>query len=406
MAERPWDTRPLRQCGKWLCGGTPARNRADYWGGEIPWISAKSLTSILVRSSDEMVTELGARNGTRIVGTGTILFVVRGMSLKSEFRLGFTQRPVTFNQDLKALVPSSDFIPPFVAHYLKFREPDILGMVDEAGHGTGRLPTDRISALSIPCPPLDEQRAIASALSDVDALIVAQEKLIAKKRAIKTAMMQQLLTDKRRFPGFSSAWKSKPIGDLVLDGPKNGFSGRASDSAKGTPTLRLSATTSGTLVLNESTTKCLEKSIKRGSDLFLRPGDLLVQRSNTLELVGTAAVYTGPPDLYVYPDLMMRLRFDCIETSCWIQLYLNSKLGRTTLQALAAGSTGTMPKISGRALKDVVVPWPAADERSGIVRIFSDMDAEIAALEARLRKTRDIKQGMMQELLTGRTRLV
>src|SRR5687768_8756428 len=101
-------SRPLSKCGEWLSGGTPSRSRSEFWGGEIPWVSAKSLSDFDIEDAEEHVTKLGAENGTRIVPAGTILFVVRGMSLAKEFRVGLANRPVTFNQDLKAIVPASD----------------------------------------------------------------------------------------------------------------------------------------------------------------------------------------------------------------------------------------------------------------------------------------------------------
>src|SRR5262245_46972063 len=108
-----WPTRPLRECARWYSGGTPNRAIGSYWNGSIPWISAKSLIHFFVADSEEQVTEEGARNGTRLVPKDTILFVVRGMSLKTEFRMGITTRPVTFNQDLKALVALDDMHPQF-----------------------------------------------------------------------------------------------------------------------------------------------------------------------------------------------------------------------------------------------------------------------------------------------------
>ncbi|MGW7594723.1 hypothetical protein, partial [Streptomyces rubiginosohelvolus] len=102
-----------------------------------------SLKSRWIDESDRKVTELGAQNGTRLVSAGAVLFVVRGMSLTSEFRVGLTQRRVAFGQDCKALIPL-DWIDP-LALYLAIvtRSREVLEMVDTAGHGTGRLSTDR-----------------------------------------------------------------------------------------------------------------------------------------------------------------------------------------------------------------------------------------------------------------------
>ena len=278
-----------------------------------------------------------------------------------------------------------------------------------AGRQTTNLASINKTALGelpVVVPTIREQQTIAEALGDVDALLAGLDRLISKKRDLKQAATQQLLTGQTRLPGFFGNWEQRTVGELALDGPRNGYSPAGAMDARGTPTLRLTATTSGRLILNEETIKRLDENIEPDSDLFLRPGDLLVQRSNTADLVGTAALFDGPSDTYVYPDLMMRLRFREETTARWIWRYMNSHHGRRFFLAGAAGSTGSMPKISGEMLRAMIVPFPPGAEQAAIVDVLADMDAELAALEARWEKTRDLKQAMMQELLTGRTRLV
>lgn len=147
-----WSVATLADTAKWLSGGTPKTSEPSYWGGEIPWISAASLKSPWVDDSDRRVTKLGAENGTRLIPSGSIVFVVRGMSLTSEFRIGLTQREVAFGQDCKALLPAPGIAPETLFLALKSRTPEILRLVDAAGHGTGRLSTDRISNLRVLLP--------------------------------------------------------------------------------------------------------------------------------------------------------------------------------------------------------------------------------------------------------------
>ena len=101
-------------------------------------------------------------------------------------------------------------------------------------------------------------------------------------------------------------WNVQTLSPLVKTGPKNRYSGRSAKDARGTPTLTLGATTSGALILNDETVKRLEETIDSASELFLQRGDVLVQRSNTTDLVGPTAVFDGPSGVYVYPDLMIR----------------------------------------------------------------------------------------------------
>lgn len=163
-----WLSTTLGASGKWLSGGTPNTTEPSYWNGEIPWISASSMHSFAICDSERRVTQLGVENGTRVVPDNTIIFIVRGMSLQTEFRVGITKRPVAFGQDCKAIIPNETFEPLFLAYFLRSQQYEVLGLVDEASHGTGKLPTEAISALEVPLPSKREQRAIAEVLSSLD----------------------------------------------------------------------------------------------------------------------------------------------------------------------------------------------------------------------------------------------
>ncbi len=200
-------------------------------------------------------------------------------------------------------------------------------------------------------------------------------------------------------------WEVRRVCELAKHGPKNGYSGRSGKDGQGTPTLSLSATSAGHLILNSQTVKYLEERISLDSDLFLRPGDILVQRSNTTDLVGTTAIFTGPTATFIYPDLMMRLRFKELTSANWFWRYANSTRGRRFFTSVAAGSTGSMPKISGEKLREMPVPWPPLPEQRAIAEALSDADALIESLEQLIAKKCHLKQGAMQELLTGTRRL-
>jgi type I restriction enzyme S subunit len=154
----------LADCGQWLSGGTPNTSEDAYWGGDIPWISASSLKSPWIDDSDRKVTPLGAGNGTRLVPKDSIIFVVRGMSLVSEFRVGLTKREVAFGQDCKALLPAPGIDAAVLLLAIKSRTSEILGLVDYAGHGTGRLATDRIAGMAVNLPEAQAEIDVVAAL--------------------------------------------------------------------------------------------------------------------------------------------------------------------------------------------------------------------------------------------------
>jgi type I restriction enzyme S subunit len=200
-------------------------------------------------------------------------------------------------------------------------------------------------------------------------------------------------------------WDVLCIRDLLKHGPKNGYSGRSNGDIGGTPTLSLAATTKGRLVLNDATVKYLEQRVPADSSLYLEPGDVLVQRSNTSELVGTTAIFDGPAETFVYPDLMMRLRFKQPATGDWFWRYANSRKGRSFFRSIAAGSTGSMPKISGEKLRDMPVPLPPLAEQEMISEVLGDTDTFIDSLEQLIAKKQHLKQATIRELLTGSKRL-
>ncbi|MBA0078033.1 restriction endonuclease subunit S [Klebsiella pneumoniae] len=140
-----------------LSGGTPSKSNKDYWNGEIPWISASSMQSTRYHDSDLRVTSLGSTNGTRLVPAETVLLLVRGGALHNKIPVGITTREVTFNQDVKALVPKSEDITPYylLAWLISSREL-LLGKVENTGIGAGKLDTKILQDLDVPVPPKAE----------------------------------------------------------------------------------------------------------------------------------------------------------------------------------------------------------------------------------------------------------
>ncbi len=190
-----WSITNLGACSDWYSGGTPDTDVSAYWGGEIPWITASSLHEFYITDSERRVTPLGLQNGTRLMPRNTIIFVVRGMSLKSVFRVGIARRPVAFGQDCKPVIAHDEIEPLFLANVLRAKAPDVLGIVDEASHGTGRLQTDALKQLEVPLPCLAEQRAIARILGALDDKIELNRRMNATLEAMARALFKSWFVD-------------------------------------------------------------------------------------------------------------------------------------------------------------------------------------------------------------------
>jgi type I restriction enzyme S subunit len=255
--------------------------------------------------------------------------------------------------------------------------------------------------LPIPVPPLPEQRAIVAALSDMGALIGGLDRLIAKKRAIKQAAVQQLLTSKKRLPGFSGEWEVKKLGEIGLF--KKG---------RNIPKNQLSTQGEPCVIYGEIYTRydCVVKELASfipsevaEQSTPIKSGDILFAGSGeTAEEIGKCFAYIGTEKAYAGGDLIILSPKEADSTFLGYQL--NSPMICKQKATLGQGSSVVHIYVSG--LATVEVPLPPLSEQQAIAAVLSDMDAEIAALEQKRSKTRALKQGMMQELLTGKTRLI
>jgi type I restriction enzyme, S subunit len=174
-------------------------------------------------------------------------------------------------------------------------------------------------------------------------------------------------------------WKWMRLDDLLVAGPTNGISPKSVEHVTTTRSLTLSATTSGRF--NGEHSKFIETEVPLDSDLWLRPGDILVQRGNSMEYVGVAAVYFGGEHQFVYPDLMMRCRFASELDVRFIHLAMNQDDSRDFLRARATGTSGSMPKINQTTLKSLPIPVPPIAEQRRIVAKVNELMALVDQLE-------------------------
>lgn len=263
------------------------------------------------------------------------------------------------------------------------------------------LPKDKLEIVPLPVPARPEQRAIATALSDADALIESLDRLIAKKRAIKQAAMQQLLTGQTRLPGFAGEWETTPLERLGTFYKGQGIR-RDDVSIEGMPCIRY-----GEIYTRYDDYVVVPESRIPGdvaqSAFPLKTGDILFAGSGeTAEEIGMCVAYLGEQQAYAGGDIVV------LRPARGISAYLGHLLNHPSIarQKARLGQGDAVVHINARSLAQIEVRLPPEDEQTAIATVLSDMDAEIEALERRRGKARQVKQGMMQQLLTGRVRLV
>ena len=193
-----WEETTLGEVATFLSGGTPSRSNDDYWTGDIPWISASSLRCFEIWRSDSKVTKEAVAAGSKMAPVGSSLLLVRGSALHNEILCGLVTKPVCFNQDVKALVPRPQVVPRFLTLLIKGIAEEFLKLVSSAGNTAGVLDTKLLKAFAINLPSIHEQTAIAEVLTEMDAELAALEQRREKTRALKQAMMQELLTGRTR----------------------------------------------------------------------------------------------------------------------------------------------------------------------------------------------------------------
>lgn len=156
--------------------------------------------------------------------------------------------------------------------------------------------------------------------------------------------------------------------------------------------------------LDRDCVKVLNETIQPGSPLFLRPGDVLFQRGNTRELVGIAAMFDGPEDTYIYPDLMIRVRTPTRLLSRWLWRWANSPLGRRYMMDSAQGAAGSMPKISGDTVRNMPVPvGPPPEMARALETLDAAREADVApALDAAASTARSLRQSVLAAAFRGR----
>ena len=283
-----------------------------------------------------------------------------------------------------------------------------------SGNAITRLTLEKIRRIQFSVPVIEEQRAIAQTLSDVDGLIAALDKLIAKKRNIKTATMQELLTGKKRLPGFGEGkgykntevgvipedWEVKHLKNALKTTPQYGINAPAVPYRDNLPVyIRITDISESGYFTPE---KLVSVNQENSDQYYLEEGDLVFARTGS---VGKSYLYNPDDGELVFAVFLIRIRPDeNILLPHYLAQYVKTKIYWNWVKLMSMRTV--QPGINGNEYGQLLVPLPAIEEQRAIATILSDMDAEIAALEKRRAKIKAIKQGMMQELLTGKIRLI
>lgn len=375
-----WEVKQIQE----VCGFiVPGRNKPRVFEGNIPWITTPDLEDGKAVNESRLSLRVSIREakaiGSKIVPAGSVL-----MSCVGELGIvALTGCDIVINQQLHAFLPTGEINGLFLAYAIKIQS----SYIDSIATKTTLpyLNKENCNSIPIPLPPMHEQSAIA-----------ALGRLIAKKRDIKQAAMQELLTGKRRLPGFSEEWMVKRLDDVLEKIIGGGTPSRSKPKFWGNELPWMTVKDFVTFQPRQTQEAITREGLEKRASHLIPKGTLITA---TRMALGKAVIYEV--DVCINQDLkalFVKKNVSVKYLYYWFEHY--SKM----IEDLGNGST--VMGISISDLKNIEFYFAPLNEQIAIAAVLSDMDAEIAALEARREKTRALKQGMMQELLTGRIRLV
>jgi type I restriction enzyme, S subunit len=401
-----WNVQRLGDLGSWRGGTTPSMRNSAYWSsGTVPWAASGDIRSTLLSDTSLKITDAALKQASvALLPPNSILIVTRSGILRKYLPVAKNIYATAINQDIKALRPDTHVSADYLLHVLVAQGRRILARCLKAGTTVESIDSSWLKAYEVPIPSLPEQCTIAEVLSDADVLIAALDQLIAKKRDIKTGVMQELLTGERRLPGFRGKWDMKQLGHL--GSTYGGLSGKTKadfgdGSARYIPFLNVLNNVS----IDLTNLEAVRVSASERQNYVLK-GDLFFNGSSeTPEEVGMCSVLLDDVKNVFLNSFCFGFRFrDGASTDgLYLAYFFRSGQGREMLLSLAQGATRY--NLSKRSLLRLEFAIPTLDEQTAIASVLSDLDAEIVALEARRDKARSLKQGMMQQLLTGSIRL-
>ena len=393
-----WTPTELGALADFTSGGTPSKQNDDFWGGTFPWVSAKDLKKHVIDSAELGLTDAG-KSHAKTAPIGAVLMLVRGMTLLKDVPIGYVAKPLAFNQDIKALIAKDHVDPKFLAYLLVSLKRPLMTLVNTANHGTGRLDTNLIKAFPVILPPIEEQRRIADRLATWDRTVETVEALIANARAQKQALMQQLLSGKRRLAGFSEQWEWAAFADV--------FERVKTKNAEGNTNVLTISAQLGLISQVEYFNKTVASDDVRGYTLLQR-GDFAYNKSYS---DGYPMGAIKPLDRYdsgIVSSLYICFRltkrgFD----HDFLRHFFEAGFFNREIASIAqegARNHGLL-NVSVVEFFETSLHIPKPDEQAAIARVINAAEAEEQAYEAQLTVLRQEKAALMQQLLTGKRRV-
>lgn len=394
-----WEVKPLGDIGKWRGGGTPSKAEVSYWKGEIPWISSRDVKQRRLVDTELHISKEGLENSSAVLlPAKSLVLVTRSGILRHTLPVTVNQVPMAINQDIKAMIPEHLGDAEYVQLVLDGWNEQFLNACYKEGTTVESIEFDTLKGYRIPWPSIEERRRIAAVLGAWDRAIATAQQLLAAQHLRKQGLMQDLLTGKRRFPGFKGKWKEvrlQQLGDITNGGTPDTTLAQYwnGDIPWFTPT-EITAL-SGKTTIERSERMLTKEGLANCTGSLLPAGSIIICTRAT---VGQAAILAQPGTTNqgfknIVPNEKVSSKF----------LYYQIAIHVHKLQRLACGST--FPEVSMKDFRNLPVLLPERSEQDRICEVFDAIDGEINAMNAQLAHLTTQKRGLMQQLLTGAVRV-
>jgi len=390
-----WKIEKLGEVADIVGGGTPSTSNAEFWSGDVNWFTPTEIgKEKYVFSSERKITSFGLqKSSAKLLPVGTILLTSRATIGDVSI---LVENKASTNQGFQSLIAKKNTHNEFLYYKLLTIKDEIISLA--SGSTFLEISPNKLKSIKIALPSLPEQSRIASVLSDTDTLITALDKLIEKKKKIKDGAMVTLLTPKKK-----NEWKEVKLGEVGTT--FGGLTGKIkSDFGNGHSQYITFLNVLNNPIINKN---IFEKvNVKQGeSQNLVRKGDLFFNTSSeTPEDVGTCSVLLDDvKNVYLNSFCFGYRTMSKKVDGLFLSYFFRSKKGREIMTALAQGATRY--NLSKSLFNSIILKVPNYKKQTEIANILSSMDVEISALEQKREKYRQIKSGMMQQLLNGQIRL-
>ena len=372
---------------------------------KVPYLRNVNVQWGRIDTHDLLTMELGDHERDRFGVQAGDLLVCEGGEIGRCAIWNGSNSYVAFQKALHRVRVGDSLETRFLRHLLQHHaDTGVLARLS-TGSTIAHLPQQQLRRVPVPLPPIGEQRRIVEILEDHLSRLDAADQYVTdslrRQAAFSTARLQQLI--------WKQPFELTTVAEVLREPMRNGRSDRASDAPNAIRTLTLTAVTRGDF--GEHNTKLTSTSAEVARGLWLEPGDVFVQRSNTPELVGSSARYDGPTSWAIFPDLLIRLRPDESRMdSRFLAAALRSARAHRSLRSRARGLAGSMPKVDQRAVGETVIPLPPRDRQDEIVAHLDEMqdagarmrDASVSALRRSAALRRAVLAVAFEGKLKGR----